>query len=246
MRLDRFLSNSGIGTRKEVKDFLKKRKVKVNGSIAIDGSMHIDENGDTVEYEDKAVVYKPYVYIMLNKPKDVISATEDGTHRTVVDILGEKYRTYSIFPVGRLDIDTGGLLILTNDGQLAHSLLSPNKQVKKKYYAELRDPVSESDVQKLENGIELEENFVTRKAEVEVIQNSENPIDRSNGKRYPSKAYITITEGKYHQVKRMFKAVGNKVTYLKRVKMGKLELDEALKTGEFRELDKKEIEKIID
>lgn len=229
MRLDRFLANSGVGTRKEVKEILKKRKIKVNDSIITDGSTHIDENKDAVKYEEKEISYKPFIYIMMNKPDGVISATEDDEHRTVIDLLGNKYRTYSVFPIGRLDIDTEGLLILTNDGILTHNLLAPNKHVDKKYYVELKNPVLKSDIEKLENGIELENGFVTKNAKVAVIENTEN------------KVYITITEGKYHQVKRMFKAVNNKVLYLKRVQMGNLKLDDKLKVGEYRELTEKEI-----
>lgn len=244
MRLDRFLANSGIGTRKEVKDFLKKRKIRLNDIITIDGSKHIDENIDKIEFDGKLISYKPFIYIMLNKPNGVISATEDKEHKTVIDILGNKYRTYSIFPVGRLDIDTEGLLLLTNDGQLSHNLLSPNKHINKKYYVELRNPIFEKDIQTLENGVKLEENFTTKDAKVEIIENSDLPINKENGERNPSKAYITITEGKYHQVKRMFKAVGNKVVYLKRIQMGNLKLDENLKLGEFRELTNEEIESL--
>lgn len=229
MRLDRFLANSGVGTRKEVKEILKKRKIKVNDSIITNGSIHIDENKDTVKYEEKEISYKPFIYIMMNKPDGVISATEDDEHRTVIDLLENKYRTYSVFPIGRLDIDTEGLLILTNDGILTHNLLAPNKHVDKKYYVELKNPVLKSDIEKLENGIELENGFVTKNAKVEVIENSED------------KVYITITEGKYHQVKRMFKAVNNKVLYLKRVQMGNLKLDDKLKVGKYRELTEKEI-----
>lgn len=229
MRLDRFLANSGVGTRKEVKEILKKRKIKVNDSIITDGSTHIDENKDAVKYEEKEISYKPFIYIMMNKPDGVISATEDDEHRTVIDLLENKYRTYSVFPIGRLDIDTEGLLILTNDGILTHKLLAPNKHVDKKYYVELKNPMLKSDIEKLENGIELENGFVTKNAKVAVIENTEN------------KVYITITEGKYHQVKRMFKAVNNKVLYLKRVQMGNLKLDDKLKVGEYRELTEKEI-----
>lgn len=229
MRLDRFLANSGVGTRKEVKEILKKRKIKVNDSIITDGSIHIDENKDAVKYEEKEISYKPFIYIMMNKPDGVISATEDDEHRTVIDLLENKYRTYSVFPIGRLDIDTEGLLILTNDGILTHKLLAPNKHVDKKYYVELKNPMLKSDIEKLENGIELENGFVTKNAKVAVIENTEN------------KVYITITEGKYHQVKRMFKAVNNKVLYLKRVQMGNLKLDDKLKVGEYRELTEKEI-----
>lgn len=241
MRLDRFLANSGVGTRKEVKDILKKRKIKVNDVIMLDGSVHVNENEDIVKYNDEVINYRPFVYIMMNKPDRVISATEDKEHKTVIDLLGNNYRTYSLFPVGRLDIDTEGLLILTNDGILTHNLLAPNKHVDKKYYVELRDPVTEEAAKKLESGIELEGDFVTKNAKVEVIENSEEPINKKTGERNPSKAYITISEGKYHQVKRMFKAVNNKVEYLKRIQMGNLVLDENLKIGEYRELTEKEL-----
>lgn len=241
MRLDRFLANSGIGTRKEVKEILKKRKIKVNDVIIIDGSAHINENTDIIMYGEKEISYRPFVYIMMNKPNGVISATEDKEHRTVIDLLGEEYRTYNIFPVGRLDIDTEGLLLLTNDGQMAHNLLSPKKEVNKKYYVEVRDPVLKIDIEKLEKGILLEENFVTKDSKVEVIENSKISIDKTNGQRNPSKVFITITEGKYHQVKRMFKAVGNKVIYLKRIEMGSLKLDPTLNPGKYRELTQKEI-----
>lgn len=241
MRLDRFLANSGVGTRKEVKDILKKRKIKVNDVIMLDGSVHVNENEDIVKYNDEVINYRPFVYIMMNKPDRVISATEDKEHKTVIDLLGNNYRTYSLFPVGRLDIDTEGLLILTNDGILTHNLLAPNKHVDKKYYVELRDPVTEEAIEKLESGIELEGDFVTKNAKVEVIENSEEPINKKTGERNPSKAYITISEGKYHQVKRMFKAVNNKVEYLKRIQMGNLVLDENLKIGEYRELTEKEL-----
>ena len=178
---------------------------------------------------------------MINKPDGVISATEDREHKTVIELLGNDYRTYSMFPVGRLDIDTEGLLILTNDGMLTHNLLAPNKHVNKKYYVELKNPVSQSDIEKLEKGIELENGFITKDAKIEVIENADIPINKKTGERTVSKAYITITEGKYHQVKRMFKALDNKVIYLKRIQMGKLKLDEKLKTGEYRELTENEI-----
>ena len=235
------MANSGVGTRKETKEILKKRKIKVNDSIIIDGSVHIDENKDIIKYEDKVISYKPFVYVMMNKPDGVISATEDREHKTVIELLGDDYRTYSMFPIGRLDIDTEGLLILTNDGMLTHNLLAPNKHVNKKYYVELKNPVSQSDIEKLEKGIELENGFITKDAKIEVIENADIPINKKTGERTVSKAYITITEGKYHQVKRMFKAVDNKVIYLKRIQMGKLKLDEKLKTGEYRELTENEI-----
>ena len=169
MRLDKFLANSGIGTRKEVKEILKKGKISVNSIFIKDGRIHINEKKDIIKYEDKVVGYKPFVYIMMNKPAGVVSATEDNHHKTVIDLLNDKYRTYDIFPVGRLDIDTEGLLLLTNDGVLSHNLLSPKKHVSKKYYVKIAKPLSENDVKILENGIKLEENFITKKAKVEII-----------------------------------------------------------------------------
>ena len=235
MRLDKFLANSGIGTRKEVKELLKKRLIKVNDEIVKDGKIHVDENEDTVKYKDEIISYKKFVYIMLNKPNGVISATEDKVHKTVIDLLGDEYRTFEVFPVGRLDIDTEGLLLLTNDGVLSHNLLSPNKHVNKKYYVELEKLLTETDISKLENGVELKD-FTTKDAKVEIIENGEES-DKI-------RVYITISEGKFHQVKRMFKAVGNEVKYLKRVKMGTLSLDENLKLGEYRELTEDELTKL--
>ena len=233
MRLDKFLANSGIGTRKEVKDILKNKKISVNDIFVKDGKIQIDEEKDIVKYEDKIIHYKPFVYIMMNKPAGVISATEDNHHKTVIDLLNNEYRTYDIFPVGRLDIDTEGLLLLTNDGVLSHNLLSPKKHVDKKYYVKIANSLSDDDIKMLENGIKLEENFVTKKAKVEIICN--------NSEKNENLAYITISEGKFHQVKRMFKAVNNEVLYLKRVKMGSLLLDEKLKLGEYRELTEEEL-----
>ena len=235
MRLDKFLANSGIGTRKEVKELLKKRLIKVNDEIVKDGKIHVNENEDTVKYKDEIISYKKFVYIMLNKPNGVISATEDKVHKTVIDLLGDEYRTFEVFPVGRLDIDTEGLLLLTNDGVLSHNLLSPNKHVDKKYYVELEKLLTKMDIDKLEKGVELKD-FTTKDAKVEIIENSEES-DKI-------RVYITISEGKFHQVKRMFKAVGNEVKYLKRVKMGTLSLDENLKLGEYRELTEDELTKL--
>lgn len=235
MRLDKYLGNSGVGTRKEIKEFLKKRKIKVNDKIVIDGSIKIKEYEDVIKFEDNIVEYKPFVYIMLNKPSGVISATEDKRHKTVIDILENNYKTYNIFPIGRLDIDTEGLLLLTNDGQLSHNLLSPNKHVDKKYYVELKTEITAEMIEKLENGIKLEENFITKNAKIEVMK------DEKNIEKDLKKVFITITEGKFHQVKRMFKAVNNEVLYLKRVQMGNLKLDKKLSLGEYRELTENEL-----
>ena len=235
MRLDKYLANSGVGTRKEVKEFLKKRKIKINDKLVIDGSINVKEYEDVIKFEDNIVEYKPFVYIMLNKPSGVISATEDKRHKTVIDILENNYKTYNIFPIGRLDIDTEGLLLLTNDGQLSHNLLSPNKHVDKKYYVELKTEITAEMIEKLENGIKLEENFITKNAKVEVMK------DEKNIEKDLKKVFITITEGKFHQVKRMFKAVNNEVLYLKRVQMGNLKLDKKLSLGEYRELTENEL-----
>lgn len=238
MRLDKYLGNSGVGTRKEIKEFLKKRKIKVNDKIVIDGSIKIKEYEDVIKFEDNIVEYKPFVYIMLNKPSGVISATEDKRHKTVIDILENNYKTYNIFPIGRLDIDTEGLLLLTNDGQLSHNLLSPNKHVDKKYYVELKTEITAEMIEKLENGIKLEENFITKNAKIEVMK------DEKNIEKDLKKVFITITEGKFHQVKRMFKAVNNEVLYLKRVQMGNLKLDKKLSLGEYRELTENELKNL--
>ena len=237
MRLDKFLANSGIGTRKEVKIILKKGKITVNEKIVKDAKIQIDEIKDNVKIEGEKITYKPFVYIMMNKPSGVISATEDGKHKTVIDLLCEKYKNYKVFPVGRLDIDTEGLLLLTNDGVLAHNLLSPKKHVDKKYYVELKEPLTIEKKKILESGIKLEENFVTKKAKIEIIDKDEDIEVNS--------VFITISEGKFHQVKRMFKFVANEVLYLKRVKMGKLLLPEDLKLGEYRELSEEEMNLIL-
>lgn len=249
MRLDKFLANSGIGTRKEVKIILKKGKITVNEKIVKDAKIQIDEIKDNVKIEGKKITYKPFVYIMMNKPSGVISATEDGKHKTVIDLLCEKYKNYKVFPVGRLDIDTEGLLLLTNDGVLAHNLLSPKKHVDKKYYVELKEPLTIEKKKILENGIKLEENFVTKKAKIEIIdkdkvKDKNKNIDIININKANS-VFITISEGKFHQVKRMFKFVENEVLYLKRVKMGKLLLPEDLKLGEYRELSEEEMNLIL-
>ncbi len=247
MRLDKFLANSGIGTRKEVKEILKNKKVSVNDVFVKDGKIQINEEKDIVKCENKIINYKPFVYIMMNKPAGVISATEDNHHKTVIDLLKNEYSTYNIFPVGRLDIDTEGLLLLTNDGILSHNLLSPKKHVDKKYYVKIAKSLSENDIKTLENGIKLEENFVTKKAKVEIVCNDSkkesedfNFFENKNNKN-ENLVYITISEGKFHQVKRMFKAVNNEVLYLKRVKMGSLLLDEKLELGEYRELTEEEL-----
>ncbi len=229
MRIDKFLANSGIGTRKEVKELLKKKRISVNDEVVTEAKTHIDEDNDFVAFDGKRIEFKEFLYIMLNKPQDVISATDDERHRTVLDLLEEPLTKVGLFPVGRLDKDTEGLLVLTNDGKMAHELLSPKKHVPKRYYVELKKPLSKEDTVILENGVELE-TFTTKPAKVEFITED--------------KVYIIISEGKYHQVKRMFKCVGNRVLFLKRTGMGNLGLDENLAPGEYRELTSDELEQL--
>lgn len=234
MRIDKFLANSGVGTRSEVKKILKSRKVRINGKTVLSGSVQVDENIDVVEIDNVVLNYRNNVYIMLNKPKGVISATEDKFHKTVIDLLENNYRTFDLFPVGRLDIDTEGLLLLTNDGNLAHDLLSPKKHVYKTYYVETKNDIKSEDILLVEKGLKVSENFTAKSGKL--------VIDKNDNK----KGFISIREGKFHQVKKMFHTLGNEVLYLKRVSMGKLNLDETLKQGEYRELTKEEIKLLGD
>ena len=230
MRLDKFLANSGVGSRKEVKELIKQGLVFVNEERIKSSDKNIDENKDIIKVNNKLITYKKHVYIMLNKPKNVISATDDNKHKTVIDLI-KGYDTYNIFPVGRLDIDTEGLLILTNDGILSHNLLSPKKHVEKEYLVKLKENINDHNIHKVENSIELEDGYVCKRAKISKI--SENELT------------ISITEGKFHQVKRMFKAVNNEVIYLKRIRMGNLLLDKNLMLGEYRELSSDELKGLI-
>ncbi|WP_199198806.1 pseudouridine synthase [Mammaliicoccus vitulinus] len=223
MRLDKFLANSGIGTRKEVKKFLKKNLVKVNDVIVKKPEMHINPEEDIITFDDIPIEYEPVVYLMMNKPAGYVSATEDDEHETVIDIVPE-YMHLDLFPVGRLDKDTEGLLLLTNDGKFSHQLMSPKHRVPKRYYAEVDGHINEDAIKKFEKGIDLGD-FTSSPSELEIIESGES-----------SKAIVTIYEGKFHQVKRMFHSIDCEVTYLKRLKIASLELDEQLELGEYRHL----------
>ncbi len=224
MRLDRMLSNAHVGTRSQVKKLVKDKRVKVNGMIAKTSSMQIDEVNDEVTVDEQFVQYEEHMYLMLNKPAGYISATE-GRVPTVMDLIYEDNN--GLFPCGRLDKDTEGLLVIMNDGPLAHILLSPKHHVEKEYYVEHALEMSEDDIKRLESGISY--NGETYKpAKVEVLT--------------PTSCNLTITEGKYHEIKFMFQALGDKVTYLKRIRMKNLVLDEKLKPGEYRYLTEEEIE----
>ncbi|MBL0847105.1 MULTISPECIES: pseudouridine synthase [Mammaliicoccus] len=223
MRLDKFLANAGIGTRKEVKKFLKKNLVSVNEEIVKKPEMHINPEEDVITFDDIPIEYEPVVYLMMNKPAGYISATEDDEHETVIDIVPE-YMHLDLFPVGRLDKDTEGLLLLTNDGKFSHQLMSPKHKVPKKYYVEVDGHISENATEIFKKGIDLGD-FTSSPSELEIIENDES-----------SKAFVTIYEGKFHQVKRMFQSIGCEVTYLKRIQIADLELDELLELGEYRHL----------
>ncbi|WAA10074.1 pseudouridine synthase [Fervidibacillus albus] len=231
MRIDKVLSNSGFGSRKEVKKLLKSKFVTVNGNITTDGKVHVDPAVDEIQVKGKKIEYKEFVYLMMNKPPGVISATEDEREKTVIDLLPVKYIKFRPFPVGRLDKNTVGLLLLTNDGPLTHRVLSPKKHVEKTYFAIVDGFVTEEDRICFEKGIQLDDGYVTKPATLTI----------KSREKHRSEIELTITEGKFHQVKRMFEAVNKKVVYLKRISMGTLILDENLKEGEFRELTEGEI-----
>lgn len=235
MRLDKYLAEMGIGTRQEVKKQIRQGSVSVNGTIVKAADTKIDETRDEILADGRLVSYVSYEYYMLNKPAGVISATEDRKDTTVLDLIKEKKRK-DLFPVGRLDKDTEGLLLITNDGDLAHRLLAPKKHVDKVYYAKIRGKVTEEDIKQFENGLNIgteDKPEMTRPAGLEILESAEE-----------SQIRLTIHEGKFHQVKRMFLAVGKEVTYLKRERMGTLCLDKNLKPGEYRLLTKEEIENV--
>ncbi|PLR98196.1 pseudouridine synthase [Bacillus sp. T33-2] len=233
MRIDKVLANLGFGSRKEVKKLLKDGCVKVNDSLIKDPKQHIDPQTDSISVNGEEIEYKEYIYLMMNKPGGVVSATEDNRDETVIDLLEMEDLVFEPFPVGRLDKDTEGLLLITNDGQLAHRLLSPKKHVPKTYFAVIDGEVTEADVEAFNQGVTLDDEYHTKPGELRILK---------AGLR--SDVELTITEGKFHQVKRMFQAVGKKVVYLQRISMGPLRLDESLELGEYRELTDEEIELI--
>lgn len=232
-RIDKVLANLGYGSRKDIKKFCKDGLVKIDGEIIKDSSVHINPEDSEIIIGNKVVNYREFVYIMMNKPQGVISATEDMKDKTVIDLLDIEYNPFNVFPVGRLDKNTEGLLLLTNDGQLAHQLLSPKKQVPKTYYAKVKGTVTEEDIHKFKEGVFIDEEYKTLPAELKILK---------SGKI--SEIELTIYEGKFHQVKRMFKTIGKTVIYLKRVSMGTLKLDNSLDLGEYRELTEEELKQL--
>ena len=229
IRLDKYLADMGKGTRSEVKKAISKGLVRVNNVIVKKPETKLDTDSDHVLFDGVLVGYAQHEYYMLNKPAGVISATEDKREKTVIDLIIERKRK-DLFPVGRLDRDTEGLLLISNDGELAHRLLSPSKHVDKVYYAKIDGEVTIEDVEAFQQGVDIGKEKLTRPAKLRVLKSGTQ-----------SEIELTICEGKFHQVKRMFQAVGKEVVYLKRLQMGTLILDESLKPGEYRELTEQEI-----
>lgn len=230
IRLDKFLCEMGVGSRTQVKEYIKKGRVKVNGDIAKSPELKIDENDVKVEFDNTLIGFVDKEYYMLNKPAGVVSATVDNLHKTVIDIIDDKKRK-DLFPVGRLDIDTEGLLVITNDGDMAHRLLSPKKHVSKVYYAKIDGQVTNEHIISFKDGLVLKDGNKTLPGNLTIIKSDTI-----------SEIELEIFEGKFHQVKKMFEAIGLKVIYLKRLSMGKLRLDDNLKNGEYRPLTDEEIE----
>lgn len=229
IRIDKYLSNMGIGSRKDIKKHIKMGRVKINEKVVKESNDSVNKN-DIVRFDNVVIEYEEFTYIMMNKPQGVISATEDKYQNTVLDILEDRYKNRGLFPAGRLDKDTEGLLILTNNGTLAHNMLSPKKHVTKKYLVKVVGRLGESDVKAFENKIVLEDGYECMPAKLDILESDEESL-----------AIVEIKEGKFHQVKRMFLATDKTVVYLKRISMGPISLDESLKLGEYRKLTAEEL-----
>ena len=232
IRLDKFLADMGVGTRSEVKKYIRHGKVKVDGVVEISPEAKIDEKKQQVSCFDKTVGYETFEYYMLHKPAGVISATTDAKDKTVIDLIESKKRK-DLFPVGRLDKDTEGLLLITNDGELAHRLLSPKKHIDKVYFAKVKGVVTEEDQRIFAEGVSIGQGEMAKPSKLEILVSDEI-----------SEIRLTIQEGKFHQVKRMFLSVGKEVIYLKRLSMGTLQLDENLALGEYRPLTEEELKQL--
>lgn len=231
MRLDKWIANAGLGTRTEVKKALRAGRVFVNGSLARDPGMHVTPGKDSVEWDGEPVLYEEYRHFMMYKPAGYLSATEDLRDPVVIDLLDDSDANFEVFPVGRLDKDAEGLLLLTNDGRLAHQLLSPKKHVPKLYLIHVDGRLTKEDVKRIAEGVVLEDGYEAMPGDLEILEAGPTSV-----------AQITIYEGKFHQVKRMLAVLGKPVLFLKRLRMGPLELDEALKPGEYRPLYSQELQ----
>ena len=235
MRLDKCLADCGLGTRSEVKSLLKAKRITVNGKVVNNGKVQVNPETDEILFDGEKIQYEEFVYIMMNKPKGVVSATEDNLHKTVLDLIDPLYFKKGVFPVGRLDIDTHGLLLLTNDGELAHRLLSPKKHVTKIYQARVEGVMTPEDAVAFEKGIVLSDGTECMPARLDILSTTQDE----------SIVQIHLKEGKFHQVKRMVKACGKTVVDLQRLTMGPLKLDESLALGESRPLTEEELESLM-
>lgn len=223
-RIDKILASQNFGSRKQVHKLLKGKSVLINGIVCIDSSQKADPEKDIIEINGEKLVFKKHLYIMMNKPAGVLSASKDKKEKTVIDLLPEMLKRQGLFVAGRLDKDTEGLLIITDDGDFAHRIMSPNKKVYKKYFAKLDKPVTKETKKKFEQGIVFKDGTECLPAKIEICEDGKS-------------AYVSICEGKFHQVKKMFLCCGLKVEYLKRISIGKLELDNLLDPGQSRELE---------
>ena len=229
-RLDKILSNMGYGSRKEVKKYIKDGFVLVNENVILNNEYKVNPYEESIYFKGEEVIYKKYIYIMMNKPQGLVSSTDDPYTETVIDLLDDEYLIYKPFPAGRLDKDTEGLMFITNDGKLTHELLSPKKGINKTYYADIDGFVEEKHIILFENGIVLDDGYKTLPAKLEILHSD-----------VISKVLLTIQEGKFHQVKRMFQSIDMSVIYLKRISIGELKLDSSLELGEYRELTEEEL-----
>lgn len=232
-RLDKFLCDSLNMTRKEAKEVVKKGKVTINGEVIKKPEFKLDADNDQVEFEYQPVIFEQFHYLMLHKPQGVVSATKDNHDKTVLDLIHEDFKD-KLFPVGRLDKDTEGLLLLTDDGMLAHELLSPKKHVDKVYFAKVSGRFTDEEIKRFREGLDIGNGERAKEAALEILKAEEDQ----------SEVFITITEGKFHQVKRMVKAVGSEVLYLKRLSIGPLKLDEELEIGTYRRLSEAELHEL--
>lgn len=233
-RIDKILAAQGRYSRREIKKLVRDGQISVNGDVITDSAVKIDESKDTVTLNGEPIAIKKHIYIMLNKPQGVVSASESGSEKTVVDLIPEPLYRKGLFPAGRLDKDTTGFVLITDDGDFAHRILSPKNHIYKTYLAKLSHRLGESEIKMLENGITLGDGTVLKEAKIEIAEDTDTPLVR-----------IMICEGKYHQVKRMFAAAGNKVVSLHREAMGGLALDASLMPGECREITADELQQLV-
>lgn len=234
MRLDKFFSSQNLASRKEIKEMLKKGMITVNGNGNVKPEQKVDPEKDEICIAGKQVSYKQYIYLMLNKPEGVVSATNDRQHKTVLDLVPPEFYRPGLFPAGRLDKDTTGLVLITDDGELAHRILAPKNHIPKTYHARISAPVTEEEIAVFQNGITLKDGFTCLPAQMRILEEGEEPL-----------VEIILWEGKYHQIKRMIAALGKRVLTLKRVQMGNLCLDSDLLPGECKEILHKDVERFL-